>query len=258
MRLTNIFLAFSLVSGALTQAAQQPEAFEVASIRPHSGSQPVGGGKLSVSGSRLTAEFYALFALVMFAYDVKPYQVPGASALDRTYYDIAADAGDGRVRTKAEFRPLMQALLADRFKLRVHREYKEIPVYALVVGTRGPKLKEGAPAIEPDSRPNWHTGATRGRAVTRSCMKCTMQQFADIIRDNDGMGRPVVDKTGLTAAYDINLTYVPEYRMGRGPDNGSDEVDIFTAIKDLGLRLEPQRSNVELLIIDHFENPTEN
>ena len=195
--------------------------------------------------------------MIRFAYDVKPYQLPGASSLDRTYYDIVGDAGDGRTRTLDEFRPLMQALLADRFKLRVHRESKEVPVYALIVDPKGSKLKESAPGAEPDPRPNWHSTGTRGRALIRSCPKCTMQQFADIIRDNDGMDRPVIDKTGLTGTYNIELTYVPQNRMGPGADS-SGEADIFTAVKDLGLRLESQKSSIELLIIDHCEKPAEN
>ena len=128
-------------------------------------------------------------------------------------------------------------------------------MYALVVGTSGAKLKESAPA-DPESRPNWHSSATAGRELTRSCPNCTMEQFADIIRGNDGMDRLVINKTGLTGTYNIELTYVPANRMGRGPDNSLD-VDLFTAIKDLGLRLEPQRSSVEVLIIDHFEKPAE-
>jgi uncharacterized protein (TIGR03435 family) len=262
MRLTHIFLASSLVGCAFSQAIPPSQGFEVASVKPHLGPMPTGGGKISVSGSRLTVEIYALSALITFAYDVKPYQVPGASALDHTYYDIVADAGDGRARTKDEFRPLMQALLADRFKLRVHLEDKEMPVYALVVDAKGPKLKASAAGAEPDApreaRGDWHSGATRGRAITRTCVKCTMQQFADIIRGNDGMDRPVVDKTGLTGTYEFELTYVPQNRMGGGVDSGPDAVDIFTAVKELGLRLEPQKSSVQFLIIDHSEKPAEN
>jgi uncharacterized protein (TIGR03435 family) len=258
MRWTNVFLAFSLVGCMIAQAAQQSEAFEVASVKPHRGPVPPGGGKLSVSGSRLTVDLYGLFALITFAYDVKPYQVSGASALDHTYYDIVADAADGRARTKAEFRPLMRTLLAERFKLRVHRESREMPVYALVVGPKGPKLKETAPNPDPDSRPDFHSSGTRGRALTLTCLKCTMQQFVDIIRGADGMDRPIIDKTGLTGAYEIELTYVPANRIGRGPDNGPGETDLFTAIRDLGLRLEPQNSSVEFLVIDHSEKPVEN
>ncbi len=257
MRLICIFLA-SLIGCAFGQPVPQSPSFEVASVRPHVGPPPTGGGKFSISGSRLTVELFGLAALIRFAYDVQPYQVPGAAALDRTYYDIVADAGDGRTRTRDEFRPLMQALLADRFKLQVHRESKEMPVYALIVDPKGSKLKENAPGAEADARPVWHSNGTRGRALIRSCPKCTMQQFADIIRDNDGMDRPVIDKTGLTGTYHIELTFVPQNRMGPGGEIGPDEVDIFAALRELGLRLEPQKSSIELLIIDHSEKPAEN
>jgi uncharacterized protein (TIGR03435 family) len=256
MNCTKVFLSLSLAGAAFAQAEKQPEVFEVASVRALPG-PAAGGGKLSISGSRITVDYYSLFGLITFAFDVKPYQVPGASALDRTYYEIAADAGDGRARTKAEFRPLMQKLLADRFKLRVHSESKEMPVYALVVGAKGPKLKETAPGPDPDSRPDFHSSGTRSPALTRICSRCTMQQFVDIIRGNDGMDRQVIDKTGLTGTYEFELTYVSANRMGRVSDNSSGEADIFTAVRDLGLRLEPQKSSVEFLIIDHSEKPTE-
>lgn len=215
---------------------------------------PAGGGKISVSGSRLTVDVYALSALLRFAYDVKPYQVQGASTLDHTYYDIVADAGDGRARTQDEFRPLMQALLADRFKLRVHREDKEMPVYALVVDAKGPKMKASAQGAITEA----HTTGSSGRAIVRSFSNFTMERFADLIRSNDGLDRPVVDKTGLLGTYEFTLTYVPQNRMGGRLDSGLDDVDIFAAVKELGLRLEPQRSSIEHLIVDHSEKPAEN
>ena len=262
IRLKNVLVVCSLLGCAFSQPATQSEFFEVASVKPHQGPPPAEGGKLSLSGSRLNVDFYALAALVTFAYDVKLYQVPGVSSLDHTYYDIVADAGDGRARTKAEFRPLMQSLLADRFKLRLHRENKELPVYALVAGTKALKLTPIAPVAERDAlrdpRGEWHSSADRGRAITRHCMGCTLQQFVDIIRDNDGLDRPVVDRTGLTGTYDIRVTYVPQNRIGGGLDTGPDEADVFSAVKELGLRLESQTSTVELLIIDHFEKPAEN
>lgn len=262
MRFTYSLLAFGLTVCAFCRAAAQTQAFEVASVKPHLGLGPTGGGKLVISGSRLTVEYYALLALLTFAYDVKPYQVSSASPLDRTYYDIVADAGGGRPRSKDEFRRLMQALLADRFKLRSHREYKQLPVYSVVIGPKGPKLTTSAPGAESnephDPRGDWHVNAARGRAITLSCRSCSVQQFAEIVHGNDGMDRPVIDGTGLAGMYDIKLTYVPQNRMGGGAESSPDEVDIFTAIKDLGLRLQPQASNIEVLIIDHFEKPAEN
>ncbi len=208
-----------------------------------------------MSGSRITVQLHALSALIRFAYDIKPYQLPGAAALDRTYYDIVADVGDGRPHTTAEFRLLMESLLVDRFKLRVHREDKEMPVYALVVGKEGLKLKETAAPPDPDIPPKWHfTLRPGGSAFILACPACTIEQFATYIRDNDGMDRPVINKTGLTGTYNISITYVPTYRMGHGQPT-SDDVDIFTAIKDLGLRLESQKASIEILTVDHYEKP---
>jgi uncharacterized protein (TIGR03435 family) len=189
----------------------------------------------------------------MFACDLKAFQIPGASALDHTSYDIVADAGDGRTGTKDEFRPLMRALLADRFQLRVHPENNELPVYALVADAKGPNLKASAPDATTDLHPT-----SGGRAITRSFSNFTMAKFADLIRNSDGMDRLVVDKTGLNGTYEFQLTFVPQNGMGAGLDNVSGGVDIFAAVKGLGLRLEPQRSSIQVLIVDHSEKPADN
>lgn len=262
MRLKYGLLAFGFSTYIFCEAVQQTQVFEVTSVKPHVGPMPVGGGKLSFSGSRITVEYYALLALITFAYDVKPYQVSSATALDHTYYDIMADAGDGRPRSKDEFRRLMQALLADRFKLRLHREDKQLPVYSLIAAPKGPKLTPSALGVQSDEpsdpRGNWRLKSARGRAITLSCSQCTLGQLVEFIRGNDGMDRPIIDATGLTGTYPISLTYVPQYRMGGAAESNPEEADIFTAVKDLGLRLQPQTSSIEVLVIDHFEKPSEN
>ena len=130
---------------------QQHPTFEVASVKPHEGEIPPSGGKTTLSGNRLTITTYSPLGLIFYAYDLKLYQIANVSILDHTFYDITgAPAGDVTL-TKDDARLMMQALLADRFKLQFHRESRDAPVYALVVGKGGSKFKESAS----DTDTNW-------------------------------------------------------------------------------------------------------
>ncbi len=193
----------------------------------------------------------------MYAYNLKNYQVadtPALEAVGETYYDIAAKAeGDGTPK-QGEFRQMLQALLADRFKLKVHREMREMPVYALVVGKNGPKFKESSA----DANPSGNYGVN-GRNQTMSLSKATMEDVARDLRVY--VDRPVVDKTGLKGNYDIKMEATPAFRISRNPDNPSDPGDIsaFTAVQEqLGLKLEAQKALIEVLVVDHVERPSEN
>jgi uncharacterized protein (TIGR03435 family) len=178
----------------------------------------------------------------MYAYNLRNDQVSRTTSLltvGDTMYDIVAKAEGEGTPTRAEFRQMLQSLLADRFKLEVHREMKEMPVYALVVGKNGPKLKESAPDADP-----WaHTGVS-GRNYEVTMPKATMEGLVKEISNAAFLDRPVLDKTGLTGTYDIRLTYTPENRMSRGPEPDLD-VSIFTAVQEqLGLRLVQQKADV--------------
>jgi uncharacterized protein (TIGR03435 family) len=162
-------------------------------------------------------------------------------------------------------RPMLQALLADRFKLKVHSEPRQLPIYELVVGKGGPKLKEAKPD---DIRPNGlkdihgqplnfglikfvHPSEAVAQATSMASLAMTLSQpFL-------GLGRPVVDKTGLTGTYDFTLKWTPD-QMANGAHTVDDsEPSIFTAIQEqLGLKLEPAKGPVEVLVIDHVEMPS--
>jgi uncharacterized protein (TIGR03435 family) len=246
-----VFLAALSLFG---QSTPPPRAFEVASVRPHQGPMP--RIDITTSGPRLNAEAEAVFGLIMYAYNLKRYQLSLAGPnvqVDDTFYDIVAKAeGDG-APTGDEFRQMLQTLLADRFKLKVHREMKEMPVYALVVGKNGPKLKESAP----DTDSTMHLSVSgRNYVVTRP--KATMEDVVGGI-SNAFLDRPVLDKTGLTGTYDFKMTYTPDTRVNRGGDPDPSDISIFTAVQEqLGLRLEPQKAEVEILVVDHVERPSGN
>lgn len=232
-----------------------PLSFEVASIRVHRDPPRVIG--ISSSGPRLRADAEMLFGLLMYAYNLKNYEIadsPAFAVVGDTYYDILAKAEGDDARTPREFRQMLQALLADRFKLKVHREMREMPVYALVLGKNGPKFKESAPDAQPSGQ---HIVYYRNQIMKLS--KATMESVArelDVYVD-----RPVVDSTGLTGAYDIWMEATPAFRLNRNPDQPGDSGDItaFTAVQEqLGLKLEPRKAKIEVLVVDHVEKPSEN
>ncbi len=232
-----------------------PLAFEVASIRPHQGPLRVMMG-FSSSGPRLNLEGYNAMQLVMEAYDLRGYQVrsamAGADSQENVYYDIAAKAEGDATPSKREFRRMLQALLAQRFNLKIHRETREMPVYALIVGKNGPKFKQSAPDASEVALIGVH-----GRNQTISIPRESMESLAENVANSFMVDRPVVDRTGLTGTYDIQLEATPEFRIGREPQ--AEDVSVFTAVQEqLGLKLEPVKAPVQILVIDHIEAPSHN
>jgi uncharacterized protein (TIGR03435 family) len=208
----------------------------------------------SISGPKVTIEAYGLTGLIMDAYHLNGrYQISGGPDWmdsDSERFDIVANAPGEGTPTGNDVRLMLQTLLTDRFQLKVHREMKERPVYALVVAKNGPKLKQSAP----DEESSMTVGGNRTFHVTMA--KATMEQFA-IQLSNSGLDRPVLDKTGLAGHYDITLNWTPEF--AGPPALDSNGVNVFTAVQEqLGLKLEPQKAPVELLVIDHAEKPSEN
>jgi uncharacterized protein (TIGR03435 family) len=149
---------------------------------------------------------------------------------------------------------MLQALLTDRFKLALHRETKELSVYALNVVKGGAKIHE----VKADGKSR--TGGGRGHLIGQ---KISMPQLADLLTlaGQPELGRPVIDKTGLKGVFDISLNWTPENPLAAGrndPDARATEnvigPDIFRALQQqLGLRLESQKGPVEFLVIDRAE-----
>ena len=241
-------------AGVFGQSAVPPRAFEVASIKPHDGPLHTIFG-FSSSGTRVTLEAYLPIHLIMEAYKLKNYQVsfaPSATQSGEVYYDIVARADGAGSPTRDEFRPMLQKLLADRFNLKVHREQREMSVYALVVGKSGPRFKESGP----DATYSGY-GGVNGRNQYMKGSKVSMEWLAEMIPNVAFVDRPVVDKTGLTGTYDIRIEATPEFRINNNPDLA--DISIFSAVQDqLGLRLEPQKALVEILVVDHIEKPSAN
>ena len=176
--------------------------------------------------------------LVASAYDLKPQQISGGPDwLTTETYDI--DAKVEETGTFDQVRTKLQNLLADRFKLKFHRETKEEPVYELVVGMNGSKLKEVPPSELSTPRPPAHL--TPGGLDVK---QATMRQLAAFL--SNSTGRMVIDKSGLRGVYDFTLDWT------RGDSNS-----VIKAVHEqLGLDLKPQTAPIENLIIDSAEKPT--
>ncbi len=331
-------LSLLLTAGAGLAQPAAPLAFEVATVRP---SAPFDTAKARVGqahiGTRIDASHVdigtaTLFRLICTAYRVRSYQVSGPDWLKTTTYDIQAKIPDGVSPDKVP--EMLQALLVERFGLKLHSEKKDQSVYALVIGPGGAsgiKMKESAPEPPPPlpapdapkpmemSVPTLQgdvklvrteKGATiempggeipgRIRASVNppagsqpprfhlESSGTTMKSFAEMLSVGV-VGRPVVDMTGLTGAYEVAVDISMDDAMnvarmsvtllatgggggGGGGDGGGGKdgaaganlsdpsgSSIFASIQNLGLKLEPRKLPLELLVIDHMEKtPTAN
>jgi uncharacterized protein (TIGR03435 family) len=249
-------LIISTSCAAFGQGAAESPTFEVASVKPAE-PQPEGMMRVRMSGGpgtpdpgQLTYTNVSLKNVLTNAYDVKEYQINGPNWLDGERFDIVAKIPQGT--TKEQFKLMLQNLLAERFKLALHHETKELPIYALVVGKGGPKLKEaveedaaapqGAAAPPPpppgrdeagpvrlkmdaDGMPQLPSGMGRngvmmmtvlnGSGGLRTRMVCKGQPVSALLATlSSQLGRPVVDATGLKAKYDITLDFAPDGLKG--------------------------------------------
>jgi uncharacterized protein (TIGR03435 family) len=178
------------------------------------------------------------------AYRVQQNQIESADSLLPDRFDIHAIIPAGTAADQIP--PMLQTLLRDRFKLALHRETRQLPVYALTTAKNGSKLKpaESASGITSDTnRTGWHVSA-----------KTTMPQFAEFLARK--LDRIVVDETSLSGAFEIVLDAAP-YSLDGSQDAAGPS--IFTALQEqLGLKLEARKAPVEILIVDHAERPSEN
>jgi uncharacterized protein (TIGR03435 family) len=253
-------------------------AFEVAAIRP---SRADGGFEnYQLSNARFHVENAPLTALIRFAYDIRSDdQLPKEPAwIAHEKFDIDAKVDDSQVaamesmlpdRKLGQYRLMVQSLLEDRFKLKVSRSMKELPVYALVVTKGGPKLTPAS--ISPEAvkkRMPTLAGGSRGEL---KAVDVSMALFSEWLSGGlDTGNRVVIDATDLKGSYDFMLNWTPDRvhsaqaeGAGQGqassaqPDSAG--LSLFTALREqLGLKLEARKAPVEVLVIDHVEHPSPN
>jgi uncharacterized protein (TIGR03435 family) len=254
------------------RAQQDVPTFEVASVKPADpDSRGVSMGFTPGGGVRIRPG--TLLNIIMMAYDVQRYQISGAPAwIGSEQFVIEAKGSgtpdpeikDATAPERNAARRKLQALLADRFKLVVRHETKEAPVYALVLGKNGHKLRAS------DKGFDGVTGTRPGQLKAEKVGTDLLSRMLSMIT-----GRPVQDRTGLKGTYAFDLEWAPDPggMPGKGggpiaeakadaagvtlPDPSA--VSIFTAVQEqLGLRLEATRGPVESIVIERVERPTAN
>lgn len=272
-------LAASLATASIAQSStSQPKAatpvvaapvFEVAAIKlNNSGS---GSSNSDTNNGRLTATNVSLKGLMQYeAYGIPASRILGGPKwLDSTRFDIEAKMDDAEAaqlkaldyeHRRVQAQAMFQQLLADRFQLKVHWETRELPVYALVVTKKGAKLQPAK-----DTTGNTGTSSnSHGSGVQFTATGQTLAQLAESLTSAAAhdLGREVIDRTGIEGKYDVSLNWTRDTgAASAGPDSNTQDSgpSIFTAIQEqLGLKLEPSKGPVRVLVIDHAEMPSEN
>jgi uncharacterized protein (TIGR03435 family) len=240
--------------------------FEVASVKPSPPEARGGMARPEPGGLRYRGTNLPLRLYISSAYRIKGDQVVGAPGwVDTDRFDIEAQAQ--KPSSLDEFHLMTRTLLAERFHLRFHFETKEMPLYALTVDTGSPatggaKLtlhdaaNSGDPWIEQGMDMPLHARWT----ATSSSMELFAFRLASV------MDRPVIDQTGLKGDYDFKLAYtmdlppnLPQNAMVNGQPIDTSGPSIFQAVRQqLGLRLDPRKGPVQVMVVDHVEKPSEN
>ncbi len=249
---------FGLVSlNSLWAQAPAPvaPAFDVASVKqlqqsggsglPYSGFMGTGGNPVKIAGNRVTLQG-TLNILIMAAYNVKDYQVTGGPPwTDSDVFTIVAKTEGEDTPKLEQVRLMLQALLADRFQLKLHRDKKELKVYHLVVAKKSPKLK---PSVPGEKYGQTFDPSTPGM-LRSSITKVAMTDFIHLV--SIYADRPVIDKTGLDGEYDYSIEW--------SIDSGDIKLAIMAAVQEqLGLKYEPGTEPTDVLAIDHVDKLSEN
>jgi uncharacterized protein (TIGR03435 family) len=283
---------FGLLGSTPTQAPPQQQSttasasayeFETASIKLNQVRQISFRAGFTVDGYR--TQCASLQSLIREAYGVQGYEISEIpKSLNTECYDIEAKMDQSVADALSKLTPaelklarqqMLQSLLAERFNLKIHRETKDAPVYFLTVGKNGPKLPD---AKTDDTRGflNADGSAARYRIQTgiapesggvekTYAYSTSMKNLGDWLTTR--LSRPVLDKTGLTGAYDFNLDWVPDSAASAPTPDAQSAVtlpgipgaSLFTALQQqLGLKLEPGKAPIEIVVIDHVERPSGN
>jgi uncharacterized protein (TIGR03435 family) len=234
----------------------KPLAFEVASVKP---TPPEFRGSRAFapsSGNSLSLQGMTLRELIQLAYTLSSDLVGGGPGwVDGARYDVEARA-EGKASQQQRLE-MLKTLLAERFSLTFHFESKAASTYVLTAGKSSPKIKERKPGDGGEPSGIRDTGS-----LHYVCRDTSMAWFARYL-ESTVLSRPVADKTSLSGTYDFDLAWRPDDSQFKGrfagsPEAQSDLPDLFTALKDIGLRLEAVKSVVQFLRIDHAEKPSEN
>ena len=262
--------AFVAALACLGVAYAQTPQFEVASVKASAATAPgrpaatdVRGGPGSSDPGLARFDNIDLFSLITMAYGIGRYQLSAPEWLSAARFDINARVPPGA--TRDQYRLMLQNLLVERFKLALHHETKDIPIYEMTIAKSGPKVKESPadpdepdPGLQPPMRWSSPPPAAAHVGGTMQSTKRPMEWLAAML--SGMLGRPAVDATGLQGKYDIrlhwggialNASVAPD-----NPDAGAIESEppLVQAVQEqLGLKLTPKKAPFDVLVIDHIE-----
>ena len=251
------------VSAGFVRGGQTPVSFEAANIKPTVSASGVTGGcrgidskiaptdpRNNVPLGRCVITAGRLSHLMSIAFDLSLQRISGFPDWDGpNRFDIQAKAEDPSTATEAELYSMLQAFMTERFKLTLHREIKETPIFSLVAGKAGPKNLHPSEQIAESMTPSG------GSLVFKAY---TMQNLAEFLSMMPGVDRPVRDMTGIQGRFDFTLSV-----LGTKPESIENLKSaiiawdtVFSDIHEqLELRMESTKGPVENLIIDHAEKP---
>jgi len=256
------------------------QTFEVASVKPaaegRTGVSRPGGPSANVDPGLVTYQKFSLWSLLIRAYGVRNYQVQGPAWIATEQYDVSARVPVGVSPDRIP--AMLQNLLVERFRITMHWETREEPVYALVAGKGGPKLKKSAKELDPEigGSANLVANSLENTSAGLMMPEVTLPIFANTLATL--INHPIVDMTGIEGTFDITLNVSMATLAGmRGAESASavsssletpgnaESVasaptnSLFAAIKELGLVLETRRAPIKHLVIESaLKVPTEN
>jgi uncharacterized protein (TIGR03435 family) len=246
MKKIALFVVIAAVTLAQTPGSEKKAEFEVASIKPST----VKDGSFTYEfppGGRFSGRNLTVQNLLRIAYELQDYQISGSQGwITSAGFDIEARAAASTGNlSRQQVLEMVQALLADRFHLVLHRETRQLPIYALLVGKTGPRLQAA------DS----NVGQPTARLGQLIVQKMTMASLANILAFD--LKRPVRDDTALKGEFAFKLEWTPG--LGEADIGESTRPSLFTAVQEqLGLKLESAKGPVEVFVVDHLEKPSEN
>jgi uncharacterized protein (TIGR03435 family) len=267
----------AVVSAVMVAAAQSARpAFEVASVKENTSVSDRGGPGSTPGRFRVTNS--PLRFILLDAFHVMDHQLIGAPEwTGSARYDINATYQVDAIRSEDDTRAMLQTLLADRFALKTHRETRELPIYSLVMARKdaalGPQLVRSSIDCDQwiaEKRPQMGAGSASPVApggkrpvclilTTRRFITAGTRTMRDLLGPLQAMtGRPVVDRTGLTGAFDFDLQWTsgPVAPAGGAAPPPDDGPSIFVALQEqLGLRLEPGRAPFDVVVVDSVQRP---
>jgi len=241
-------------------AATKAPSFEVATIK--AASRADGAWRLQPTPNGYTGMDISLLKLVSEAYGVYDLKLitGGPPWIDHDKYDLeakfdATEIPDAKNLTYRQRADMLQALLAERFGLKVHRENRAFPVYDLVIAKGGPKLRETKPEDVTQGVGGASCLIRRSRRGYIQVQGCMPKDLEDLLRF--ATGRTVIDKTGITTRSDFELSWTPDDTPADAPEASGQS--IYTALQaQLGLKLVPATTPLSILVIDSASRPSEN